>query len=161
MGYGTLSAQMGFKQAMDAVGNALAQLGEEAVFQHRSYPYPDQLYPDPGLPSITVRWDGISADNNGDPEFLVPAGFRYEVRIYHSMYAPADAGQVDNYVYAQEQVALGTASFYESLAKNRGLGGLVLDIIVDGSLAGDLIEPLTETDYYGHELILDVRLHGE
>jgi hypothetical protein len=159
MGYGTLSATMGFKEAQDAIGNALKNLVNDVDFFNRAYPYPDNLYPEAGKPSMTVRWDGISADNDGDPDYLVPAGFRYEIRIYHPQYAPADANVTDGYIYAQEKVGLGTGLFFEALAQNRRLNGLVLDIVVDGSLAGDLLEPRTETDYYGHEMLLDVRLH--
>jgi len=157
----TQSAGMGFKEAMDAIANAILGTVDETKFFSLDYPYPDQHYPESGKPSMTVRWDGISADSNGQhPDLLVPAGFRYEVRIYHSQYAP-DSTIQDSYKYAQEQIAVGVAEMFEKINADRSLGGLVLDVIFDNSLTGDIIEPRTNTDYYGHEALLDVRLHNE
>lgn len=152
---------MGFDEAMDAIGEALIGLVDPANYGSLDYPYPDDLYPEAGLPSVTVRWDGITADGDGNPDILVPAGFRYEVRIYHPNYPPAEASDQNAYQYAQGQIKMGTKYIYEGIAKNRNLSGLVLDIIVDGSVAGDLVEPRTDTEYYGHEMLLDVRLHAE
>lgn len=157
----TRSAGMGFNEAMEAIANGIIDAVDETKFWKLEYPYPDQHYPEPGKPSMTIRWDGISADANGNnPDLLVPAGFRYEIRIYHSMYAP-DASIEDSYKYAQSQIALGIGELYEKLNKDRTLGGLVLDLIFDNSLTGDIVEPRTNTDYYGHEALLDVRLHNE
>jgi hypothetical protein len=157
----TLSAGMGFKEAQDAIGNAILNAVDRDVFFSLDYPYPDQHYPEAGKPSMTVRWDGISADANGNnPDLKVPAGFRYEVRLYHSFYGP-DATITDPYKYAQEQIAIGSGELYEKLNADRSMGGLVLDIIFDNSLTGDIVEPKTNTDYYGHEALLDVRLHNE
>ena len=156
----TRSAGMGFEEAMEAIAQGIIGVLDSDKFFSLDYPYPDQHYPESGKPSMTVRWDGISADSNGNhPEVKVPAGFRYEVRIYHSQYAPTP--DVDGYVYAQQMIAKGVAELYTKINEDRTLGGLVTDIIFDNSLTGDLIEPRTDTDYYGHEALLDVRLHNE
>jgi hypothetical protein len=156
----TRSAGMGFEEAADAIAQGILDAVDAAKFFSLDYPYPDQHYPESGKPSMTIRWDGISADANGtNPDVKVPAGFRYEVRIYHSQYGPSP--EVDGYVYAQQQILKGVAELYERLNEDRTLGGLVVDVIFDNSLTGDLIEPRTNTDYYGHEALLDVRLHNE
>lgn len=157
----TRSAGMGFEEATDAIANAILTAMDSSKFFSLDYPYPDQHYPESGKPSMTVRWDGISADANGNnPDLEVPAGFRYEIRIYHSQYAP-DPSIEDSYQYAQQQITKGVAELYTKLNKDRTLGGLVLDLIFDNSLTGDIIEPRTNTDYYGHEALIDVRLHNE
>lgn len=150
---------MGFEEAVEKIGNALIALGGPAAYNAQLYPYPDLMVVDAGKPTITARWDGIGEDGEeADESIEVPKSLRYEIRIYHPLYAPADPSLnpdgLSGFVFAQKQVLKGTSAFYPALAKDRRLGNLVISTVVDGSITGDLVEPQTEESYYGHELLL-------
>ena len=149
--------------AVDAIGNAIGSLattGPRGVFQDVFYPTPEFLEVLPGRPSMTVRFDGIAGDDwNKYQEMLVPpkspSDMRFEIRIYHPPMIPAELPpSTDQYVYAQRKVLEGTSEFYKNLRIDNTLDGLVMDTLVLGSVAGDLIDPRNEREYYGHEIML-------
>ncbi len=150
--------RMNLLDAVNSIGNALKNLantGPAGKFMQADYPIPEIFSAEAGRPSMTVRFDGIAGD---DPDYSEvansPSDLRFEVRIYHPSYAPAEMGQIDGYVFAQQQVLEGSSEFYSNLKADPTLGNLLLDIGIQGSIAGDLIEPTTGDAYLGHEIIL-------
>lgn len=154
---------MNILESVTAIGEALRDLavtGPEGQFMNSFYPLPESFSADAGRPSMTVRFDGIAAD---DPDYdevaNSPSDYRFEIRIYHPDYAPGELSVPDGYVFAQTQVLEGTSEFYANLKRDKSLGGLLLDINVQGSIAGDLIEPTTGDAYVGHEIIVITSLY--
>lgn len=151
---------MTFEEALDTIGNKIATLASSDLVEHQVYPAPN-LYQDitmtPGLVTVAVRWDGISLDSN--MEFDVPGGLRFEVRLITDTYDRLDSDiNPDNhsgYWLAQKRIADVSGSFYRGL-KDRSLGGLVVGSTIISSFTGDLIDTVANTEYYGHEVILDV-----
>ncbi len=146
--------KMNLFDSVNAIGNALIDLAG-ADFQAAHYPIPSIFQADAGQPSMTVRFDGIAGD---DPDYSEvansPSDLRFEVRVYHPDFAPPGSGAVDDYVYAQQQVLLGSSLLYSRIKEDVSLGGLLLDLSIQGSIAGDLIEPTTGEAYLGHEIII-------
>ena len=149
--------------AVDAIGSALQALattGAEGVFQSSAYPVPDLLEVLEGRPAMTVRFDGIAGDDWNKYQEMIeppksPSDLRFEIRIYHPPSIPSDMPyDTDPYVFAQTQVLKGTSEFYKNLRADNTLGDLVMDTIVLGSIAGDLVEPKSRREYYGHEIVL-------
>lgn len=151
---------MEFDEAVEAIGEAIVDLGGPDAYNNQLFPYPDYMAVDAGKPTITARWDGIAEDGeNADEDIMVPKAFRFEVRIYHPFYAPADKPELnpnnlDGFAFAQKMILDGTSAFYPALAKDRQLGGLVISTSLEGSITGDLEEPRSEEVFYGHEMLL-------
>lgn len=161
--------KMDLYDAVSAIGNALTALAdtdEDGQFQSAFYPAPDRLDVLPGRPSMTVRFDGIAGDDwNKYQEMVVPpkspSDMRFELRIYHPSEIPSDLPfDTDPYVFAQTQVLEGTSAVYKGLREDNTLGELVMDILVLGSVAGDLVDPRPGgRTYYGHEIMLITSLY--
>lgn len=149
--------------AVEAIGTAIKNLatkGPDGVFQDSFYPVPDFLDIREGRPAMTVRFDGIAGDDWNKYQELPeppksPSDLRFEVRIYHP---PAIAAgmptDTDPYMFAQMQVLKGSSEFYKNLRSDNTLGELVMDVLVLGSVAGDLFDPRNNREYYGHEIML-------
>jgi hypothetical protein len=155
--------RMDLKEAVDAIGTALKNLattGSEGVFQVSEYPVPETLDVSEGRPAMTVRFDGIAGDDWNRYQEMIeppksPSDLRFEIRIYHPPYAPAEVGtHVDPYQYAQDKVLEGSSEFYKNLRGDNTLGDLVMDVMVAGSVAGDLVDPKNRREFYGHEIIV-------
>lgn len=155
--------RMELLEAVETIGGALAALGttgQEGVFQKSEYPVPDMLDILEGRPAMTVRFDGIAGDDWNKYQEMIeppksPSDLRFEIRIYHPPGIPADLPYTtDPYVFAQAQVLKGVSEFYKNLRTDNTLGGLVMDVLVLGSIAGDLIDPRTRREFYGHEIVL-------
>lgn len=147
-------------QAATEIASALINLGDEEAFEHREFPYPgwSSVQYNPGKPSIISRFESIAEDAATENEdIVVPSGLRFEVRILHtSDYGPS--GVSDPYAYAQERILEGTDTFFTALAEDRTLGDLVIDCGVEASLIGDLVDPTTNENFYGHEMTMVTKL---
>lgn len=155
--------RMDLLEAVDAIGNALKDLattGADGVFQNSLYPVPDFLDILPGRPGMTVRFDGIAGDDWNKYQELPeppksPSDLRFEIRIYHPPDISSDVpASTDPYAFAQTQVMKGTSEFYKNLRSDNTLGDLVMDVLILGSVAGDLFDPRNNREYYGHEIVL-------
>ena len=148
------------KQAVNNIANALISLGEPTAFQHRKFPYPGfgDVFFEPAKPSIICRFDGIAEDRDATSELIrVASVFRLELRIIAvASYAPL--GINDAYANAQNMVLDGTDVFFTALAADRTLGGLVLDVGIESSLVGSLVDPTSDEEFYGHEMVLIARV---
>jgi len=153
---------MTLKEATNAIGNALvacADTGPDGNFATALFPVPDQFFAEAGRASLVCRFDGIAADDWNKYAELpnppkTPSDLRFEVRVYHPPYGPAEENVSDGYGYAQDKVLEGVSEFYSNLREDITLGGLVMDVLVNGSLTGDLVDPRARTEYYGEEIIL-------
>lgn len=150
---------MEFDEAVEHIGNALVSLGGSNAYLNQEFPYPDVMTVLAGKPTITARWDGIAEDGDPIEGIVVPKSFRFEIRIYHPFYAPADRPELnpnnlDGFEFAQKMILDGTSAFYPALARDRQLDGLVLSTVLEGSITGDLEEPRTREVFYGHEMLL-------
>lgn len=147
-------------QATNVIGESLVNLVSPETFEHRRFPYPGfgELVYQPELPSIICRWDGIAEDRESENELIrVPSVLRFEVRITNvSTYPPQ--GVDDAYTHAQNNVLSGTSEFFSKLAEDRTLDGQVLDVGMESSIVADLLDPLTDEEFYGHQMVLNVRL---
>jgi hypothetical protein len=155
--------RMDLYTAVDAIGSALRDLattGHDGVFQDSLYPVPDMLDIAEGRPVMTVRFDGIAGDDWNRLQEMIeppksPSDLRFEVRIYHPPNIPSTVPyDTDPYIYAQEQVMKGTSEFYKNLRADNTLGDLVMDVLILGSVAGDLFDPRNNREFYGHEIML-------
>jgi hypothetical protein len=156
--------RMDLEQAVDAIGSALQALAHtdvEGAFQQSHYPTPDRLDILPGRPAMTVRFDGIAGDDWNKYQEMVeppksPSDLRFELRVYHPPEISSDMPyDTDPYVYAQMQVLKGVSEVYRLLREDNTLNGLVMDVLILGSIAGDLIDPRPGGRlYYGHEIML-------
>lgn len=156
---------MGFEEAAVAIGEALAELPTVDIIENKIFPAPnifEDIVLNPGYITSVVRWDGIALD--GD-ELPVPNSFRYEIRILSDLFGIIDADlnpdELSGYLLAQRNVLRASASLYENLALDRSLGGLVLGTTIISSFTGDLIDTVTNTTFYGHEIVLDVVMSVE
>lgn len=161
--------RMELVDSVKAIGEALTALAdtdENGTFQQAFYPSPDRLDVLPGRPSMTVRFDGIAGDDWNKyqemvPPPLSPSDLRFEIRIYHPSEIPAEMPyDTDPYVFAQTEVLKGTSEFYKGLRRDNTLGDLIMDVLVLGSVAGDLVDPRPGgRTYYGHEIMLVTSLY--
>lgn len=148
---------MELEPAAEAIGQALLALAPTAKFQHKRFPYPgfgDNINYAPGKPSIICRFDSIAEDKATENELIrCPSALAFEIRIVHqSKYPPS--GVKDEYAYAQKKVLEGTSLFFTALVNNRHLNDLILDAGVQASFTGDLIDPTTQEELYGHQMIV-------
>lgn len=146
--------------AIKTIGEKLVDMVPKRDFGARLYPYPGYGNHDYSVekPTIICRWDGIADDKATERVgIVVPSALRYEVRIIHpSNDGPADA--LDFYANAQDKIEFGSGKFFEALANNRDMDELVLDVGVEASVIGDLIDPTTNQLFYGHEMVIYVKV---
>lgn len=160
---------MGPLQASNTIGQelkALCNTGPTGVFEQAHYPEPDFYTTTPGRPSAFFRFDGIVKDDWGyyrelPKPYTSPSDLRYVLRIYHVKYPPAEEAveDLDAYVYAQQKVMAGFDTFYVAMRQDPTLGGLVMDTILTGAIAGDLRDPRTTEEFYGMEVVLITSLY--
>lgn len=146
--------------AVTSIGEALGALcdtGPEGQFARVDFPVPEEFFIEPGRCSVTIRFDGIAAD---DPDYdqiaKSPSDLRFEVRIYHPFAIPSEEFSPgdDSYQYAQNKVLRGSSEFIKGIKQDRGLGDRLLNISINGSVTGDLFDPRSQDTYYGHEIVL-------
>ncbi len=163
------AARMRPKQAIDSIGNALAELcttGPDGVFEQSVFPVPDQFYSQAGRPSAVIRFDGVAKDDwlqyssMAEP-YTSPSDLRFAIRLYHVQQAPAEIAteDLDPYVYAQNQVAAGFDELYYNMRNNNRLGGLIEEIVLTGSITGDLVDPRGGETFWGMEIIVITTLY--
>jgi hypothetical protein len=151
---------MDLEDAVSAIGKGLVNLANKRDFADRLFPYPGWGMHQYSFekPTIVSRWDGIAEDKATERQgIIVPSAMRFEVRILH----PSDNGPrgvQDYYLHAQNQIAFGTSKFFSAMAKNRDMTELVLDVGVESSVIGDLIDPTTNERFYGHEMVMFVKV---
>lgn len=144
--------------AINEIGQAIINLTDRRDYQLRKFPFPSIEQYSPDKPSFLVRWDGIAEDAGTEMEDITtPSAMRFSVRIIN-LYSYGAPGVQDAYAQAQINVQKASAKFHDTMAKNRHLSDLVLDIGVESSIVGDLIDPTTEEVFYGHEQLLVVKL---
>ncbi len=156
---------MSMRDAIPAIGNALVNLGRptdgrEDTFMLRTFPYKMIWNPNPGKPSMRVKYDGISDDSgNGTPITKSPSSVRFEVQIVHPEFGPPEANPrvEDGVEYAQFRVLDGTSVLYEALQDDPMLGDLVINSEVVGSVTGPLT--VNRRDFYGEEIIIVCTLY--
>jgi hypothetical protein len=163
------AARMEPLDAINSIGNALAELctiGPSGVFEQSVFPVPDQFYAQAGRPSAVVRFDGVANDDwskySSMPQpYTSPSDLRYAIRIYHVQQAPAEIAteDLDPYKYAQNKVAEGFSKFYVNMRANNRLGGLIEEIIMTGSITGDLVDPRSGETFWGMEIIVITTLY--
>lgn len=151
---------MGFVEATEYIGNALANLGVEDLFDNRRFHSPgltkEALTYKPGKPSIVVDWDGIGGDEVAEGNVIrVPSAMLYEIRILHPRYKQ---GVKDEYVYAKQMVLYGTGVFFEALNDDRTLGQTVRDVSIEASFVAPMRDSATDEDLYGHQMNVYVRI---
>lgn len=147
-------------EGIRTIGKGLVEYVGKKDFDARLFPYPGWGQHTYGVvkPTILARWDGIAEDRPTERVGIeIPSGLRYEVRIIHpSRDGPKEVQ--DTYANAQEQVTFGSARFMQGMSRNRHMDDLVLDVGVEASIIGDLIDPTTEETFYGHEMVIIVKV---
>lgn len=146
---------MGFKGAVDAVGSYIRDISP-ATFDAAYYPAPDIFIPNPGKPTLVVRFDGASDDGQGLSGVTLPRILRYEVRVYHPLYG--DQQQQDGFVQAQEACLTGTDALFKGVYADPTLSSLVLDCLIQTVSAGEMADPDGNV-FYGHDLALFAEVH--
>lgn len=149
---------LSIKEGVNLIGNSLINLVTDASFEHRRFPYPGfgQITYQPEKPSIICRWDGIAEDRATENALIrIPSVLRFEVRITNISAYTTSGG--DAYADAQNNVLNGTSEFFTAIAADRTLGGQVLDVGLESSIVADLLDPVTEEEFYGHQMVLNVR----
>lgn len=156
-------------EAVREIGEGLAALcttGSGGVFEQSVFPVPDLFLTTPGRPSAVVRFDGVAKDDwlryhTMPTPYTSPSDLRYAIRIYHVQQAPAEeaTADLDQYKYAQNKVLEGFDEFYVNMRQNNRLGGLIEEIILTGSIAGDLVDPRSGETFWGMEIIVIATLY--
>ncbi len=149
---------MTMRDGIPAIAEGIIALTSEDDYEHRNFPYTSIDIYSPDKPSLLLTWDGIAEDlaAEGD-DILIPSAMRYTARILNLYTYPAD-GVEDAYAQAQLNIQIASAEFFQALNKNRHLDNLVLDIEIASSNTGDMVDPTTEEVFYGHEMVLTVKI---
>lgn len=123
------------------------------------FPVPDVFIPSVSehKPSMTVRLAGLQHTGTILEGVVIPPIFVYEVRIYYPLYDSL-GGTFDGYETAQMQSLWGESELQKALFNDETLGGLVRELNIESTTAGELIDP-DETVYYGHESIYSVLVY--
>lgn len=146
------------KIAVQQIAQALINLSDDTQFEHRKFPYSSTDIYSPDKPSLMVRWTGIAEDLAVESEtILTPSAMRFDIRIIN-LYSYGPKGVADSYVHAQNNVQNASMDYFEALNENRHLDGLVLDIGIDSSIVDDLVDPISEEIFYGHEKVITVKI---
>lgn len=149
---------MTMEEGILAIAEALIDLTDDADFEHRKFPYTSVDVFSPDKPSFMVTWEGIAEDLSAESDDIeMPSAMRYGIRILNLYSYPAPDVE-DAYAQAQLNTQIASARFFAMLTKNRHLNDLVLDTGVESSTVGDLIDPTTEDVFYGHEIVLTVKI---
>lgn len=149
--------EMTLKQGVDAVGAYLASVAPSA-WNRASYPAPDINIPDPGKPTLVVRYEGADDDGGGLRGVLLPRRLLFEVRIYHPSYGPPEEAISDGFAYAQEKCLEGADAFTRAVYADPTLGGLVLDTLIAQAAAGEMADA-DGNIFYGHDMAVLVEVH--
>ena len=147
-------------EAIDAIGEGLVNYVPKRDFDARLYPYPGWGQHTYGVekPTILSRWDGPAEDRPTErTDIEIPSALRYDVRIIHPS-RDGPAGVMDTFANAQIQVKKGFSKFFVAMSKNRHMNDLILDVGIEASIVGDLIDPTTQEPFYGLEMVMIVKV---
>lgn len=150
-------------EAVVAIGHALRDLAKPVGnqpdgFENRQFHIPGMYTKDPieyrkDKVTVQVRWAGIGSDSQTERDgVVVPSSMLYDVRLLHTKNI---RGADDPDVYAQNMIALRSMEWFEALAEDRTLVGLLLDCGVEASFTGDMNDSVTQEELYGHEMTIE------